>query len=356
MRTLAPATDRQRALRGHALAVALLPAFYALHDAFDGTAGASGAIFFVLPVALPAYVGGLWPGLLATGMSAALLHYFLKVPRHSWAAGSTFDLLQLALLVTIGVLLSVLFEGLREARERAREQRRSVQEASGKLRALVGRMDAVREEEKVRIARDLHDETGQLLTALRLDLDWIEEKVGELPPGDSGHELLDKAVDASSLAGRVAEALHAVAAHLRPEALDRLGLGAALRQEVRRFQERTGIACTVRLDDLAGLGAGAETALFRVAQEALTNVARHAGALAVEVSLQRDDRAVVLRVADDGRGFHPRPGAGQGLGILGMTERLERLGGTLALGPGAPRGTALEARVPLEPARPGAEA
>jgi PAS domain S-box-containing protein len=231
---------------------------------------------------------------------------------------------------------------LRARAERAAAEER-LRRSREELRALAARIDSVREEEKARIARDLHDDMGQILTGLRVDLDHLEDGLSELPSTPVTGALVDRAVDASALVSRAVAAMRHALSVLRPSALDRLGLVAALRQEGRDFQERTGIGCALELPEAAAIPADAETALFRIAQEALTNVARHARARAVRLSLAADDGGVTLEVADDGQGIVG--GADRGLGIVGMRERAERLGGSLSVASGL-GGTTVCARVP----------
>jgi len=214
------------------------------------------------------------------------------------------------------------------------------------LRELVARLNSVREEEKALLSRELHDEMGQLLTALRLELEALEDGLGD-QVGGSARELLERAVAASELVAKAIDSMRNLLASLRPVALDRLGLGAALRQECRRFKDWAGVVCEfVAAEGLSTFGQEVDTALFRIAQEALTNVARHARASRASVTLDRRAEAAVLRIADDGCGIPPgRDSAG--LGILGMRERAECLGGELALRPVSPSGTVVEARIPL---------
>jgi PAS domain S-box-containing protein len=245
-----------------------------------------------------------------------------------------------ALLVGIG----------HDVTERTQAEARQ-RESREQLRALAARIQGAREEEKARIARDLHDELGQLLTGLKMDLRWLERRVGELPPSPETHALLDRAVAASALADQTSRTVQRLAAELRPGALDRLGLEAALRQEARRFEERTGIPCEVALGDAGtALGSDGATTLYRIAQEAMTNVARHAGAQRVKLALERAGGDVVLRVEDDGRGLpsgaEVRPDA---LGLLGMKERAAMLGGEVRLEPRSGGGTVVLARLPAAP-------
>jgi signal transduction histidine kinase len=216
------------------------------------------------------------------------------------------------------------------------------------IHALAARLQAVREEEKARIARDLHDDLGQLLTGIKMHLRWVEAKLGAVAEPPAAGALVDRVVEATALVDQTVSSVQRIAADLRPSALDRLGLGAALGHECRHFQERTGIACDCVLDDaVPELSGEAATALYRVAQEALTNVARHAGASRVQVALRADGRAVRLRVEDDGRGIEDGAGP-EALGLLGMRERAAIFGGDVTFARGPERGTVVDLCVPLE--------
>jgi len=233
-----------------------------------------------------------------------------------------------------------------EAERRLADDR--LRESSDQLRALAARLQEAREQETARISRDLHDELGQLLTGLQLDLSGLEEEVDALPAAPAREPLLDKVVAASELTGTIIATVQRIALELRPAALDRVGLPAALRQDARRFERRSGVE--VRVETAAGfpdLAPAAATALYRIGQESLTNVARHAGARLVEVRLEARGGEVVLEVEDDGRGL----AAGSeeraaSLGLLGMKERARALGGDVAFAPGARGGTLVRARLP----------
>lgn len=221
-------------------------------------------------------------------------------------------------------------------------------EAERAIRALAARLQEVREEEKTRIARDLHDELGQLLTGLKMDLRWVERRLGDLESSGPVNAILDQVVAASELAGQTVATVQRIAADLRPSALDRLGLGAALRHEARQFQERSGIPCQVILaEGLPDLRSEAATALYRIGQEALTNVARHARASRVVVSLGADAEAVTLRVEDDGVGIDDAAAGPASLGLLGMRERALILGGDVVFARGGEGGTVVTLKVPL---------
>jgi PAS domain S-box-containing protein len=215
------------------------------------------------------------------------------------------------------------------------------------LAALAGRLDAALEEERARIAADLHDELGQLLTALKMDLRAMERRLEAAPPGPAAAALLEAAVDASELAGRAIASVQEIAAELRPGVLERLGLEAALEHEARQFERRSGVPCRLEVTGLVPpLSAEVALALYRIAAEALTNVARHAGAAAVAVWLEVDGEVATLRVTDDGRGIDPAR-AGPALGLASMRQRAERLGGSVRVAPGPRGGTAVTAHLPL---------
>jgi len=201
------------------------------------------------------------------------------------------------------------------------------------------------EAERRRIARELHDETGQVLTAIRLELGLLARQVeGNVP----AREALERAL---SLTGRALETIRATVRGLRPAALDDLGLVPAVESLAEEFSGRTGIAVDCDVQPNGDLPPEVEVALYRIFQEALTNVARHAEAKHVRASLRRDDREVVLVVEDDGRGFDPSKAAKAGdarAGLAGMRERLLGLGGRLDIKSAPGEGVRLEARMPLE--------
>lgn len=230
------------------------------------------------------------------------------------------------------------------------EHRRSAEglrEHRARLRALAARLQRVREEEQTRIARDLHDELGQLLTGLKMELRSIERRLGEADPAEALNQLLDQVVAASELVDRTGASVRRIAADLRPGTLDQLGLGSALRQEGRSFQQRTGIATEVHVDGgVPELQRDATTALYRIAQEALTNVARHASAGRVGVSLHADDSVVALQVEDDGCGVPAGSPGPLALGILGMKERASLFGGDVTVARGERGGTVVRAALP----------
>jgi PAS domain S-box-containing protein len=212
-------------------------------------------------------------------------------------------------------------------------------------RELRVRMASAQEDERHRIARELHDQMGQHLTALALGLKVIKDTTPDPSP------VRDRLQGLQSLTDEIGREIHDIALELRPTALDDLGLQAALANYAEAWAERAGVAI-----DFQSTGVGEErlpppieTTLYRVVQEALTNVLKHAAARRVSVVLQKSLGQVSVLVEDDGRGFDPEShaGSGQPLGILGMRERTVLVDGTLTIESGIGRGTTVIARVPL---------
>jgi len=211
------------------------------------------------------------------------------------------------------------------------------------LRALSARQEAVREEERARIAREIHDELGQQLTAIKLELLAMRDR---LPGSDSaGWRELTSMVDGTI------RSVKRIATDLRPAVLDYLGLSAAVEWQVNQFQERTGIRCSLALDQWR-TDSPLAVVCFRILQEALTNVARHADASNVRVWLYHRDGQLRLGVEDDGKGM---PSAarftGKSLGLLGMKERAQMAGGELQIESTPGMGTIVQASFPMEGVR-----
>lgn len=225
----------------------------------------------------------------------------------------------------------------RYTEERLRESQR-------RLRTLTAHREAILEEERARISREIHDELGEVLTAAKLELAWIRDS---LPRGSAA---VDTRLD--DLAGHLdatVKIVRRIATELRPVVLDQLGLAAAVEWQVRDFARRTGLACsaTAELHDLR-LPRETATGLFRILQEALTNIARHAHASMVRVDLRAIQETVCLEVVDDGRGIDDPAIAGPDtLGVLGMRERALLLGGALELSALEPSGTRLSVWAPI---------
>jgi two-component system sensor histidine kinase UhpB len=196
------------------------------------------------------------------------------------------------------------------------------------------------ENERKRLARELHDEVGQTLTGVMLQLEGIHRQA---PP-----ELAEAVAQLQEAARGGVEEVREIARGLRPQALDEFGLRSALATLAAGFEERTRVRVRVRVtQDLPALAAEQDLAIYRVAQESLTNVARHAGARSVELALSRVVGGVLLRVTDDGRGITAEQVASDGSGLGGMRERALLIGGTLGVHRGDDGGTDITLAVPL---------
>jgi PAS domain S-box-containing protein len=215
------------------------------------------------------------------------------------------------------------------------------------LRALTARLESLREEERTRISREIHDDLGAKLTALKMDLQWLERKLGD-SGSQANNAVLDRTVAATELVNDVILTVQRLARELRPDVLDKLGLTAAVQFAAREFSERSRIACTVQVSsEEFSATTDQATALYRILQECLTNVARHSRGTSVSVQLASDRDRLFMRVRDNGLGIEPAvirdP---QSLGIIGMRERVLLLAGRITFGQAPEGGTVVEIWLP----------
>ena len=224
-----------------------------------------------------------------------------------------------------------------------RQAEAEVRESRDRLRELSAALQSVREEEKTRIARELHDELGQALTALKMDAAAIES---DLDPAQAG--LRKRTDDMKQLIDATVNSVRRISADLRPMMLDNLGLVPTLEWLTQDFSGRNGIHVDLDIpDENLGVSGDAATAIFRIVQEALTNVARHSGADEVSVDVRRRGGNVVVRVSDNGRGFSEVDARKtRSFGLLGMRERAYVLGGELNFRSTGKEGTLIEAVIP----------
>lgn len=213
--------------------------------------------------------------------------------------------------------------------------------AEERLRELAARLVTVREEERAHIAREIHDELGQVLTGLKMDVSWLSARL-EAPA------LLAKTGGMSELIESTIRAVRRISSGLRPEVLDDMGLVAGIDWQAKEFQKRTGVRCRVALPaDSTDLGVEVSLATFRIFQEILTNVARHARATRLEIELRRNEGQLVLQVADNGVGIAAEHIDGRrSLGLLGMQERARRLGGEVRIDGEPGKGTRVTVAIP----------
>jgi len=200
---------------------------------------------------------------------------------------------------------------------------------------------AIREQEKTRVARELHDELAQSLTALKMDATWLRDNLARDPAG-----AVDKLAAMLALLDDSVAATRRIAADLRPLVLDDLGLVPAIEWLVQNFTQRHGVPCALDIDESLELDEPYATAVFRIVQESLANVAKHAQARQAQVRVAREGGQIVLEVSDDGVGFDPRqPHKPQSLGLIGLRERAQLLHGAVTLQSAPGQGTKVLAHI-----------
>jgi signal transduction histidine kinase len=236
----------------------------------------------------------------------------------------------------------------REIAER-RQAELQLRESQERLRALASHFITVREEERTHIAREIHDELGQVLTALKMDIVWVARRLR-----DEG--LVEKTSAMCQLVDDAIRTVRKISTGLRPEMLDDMGLVAAIGWQTTEFQKRTGVRCKTRLPpDSLTFDKDLSTTVFRIYQELLTNVARHAKATRLDVELRQVDHCLHLEVTDNGVGIVPgEANAKWSLGLLGMQERALRLGGKVEIGSAHGTGTRVAVSIPTADAALGA--
>jgi signal transduction histidine kinase len=221
-----------------------------------------------------------------------------------------------------------------------------VEQRTAELTELSQHLIRVSEEEKARIARELHDTFGSNLTAINMDLNWVQRRIPE-----DARDIRERMQRVLQMLGETVELKHQVIEGLRPSHLDNLGLSYAIRSHCREFSRRTGLPCEVDVDeDCDEIDPEWSIALYRIVQETLTNITKHAQATRVQVSLKSESSGIRLRIVDDGVGLSEGATAKpKSHGIVGMRERMRQVGGTFAI-TNAPsgRGTLVEAFIPKE--------
>lgn len=240
--------------------------------------------------------------------------------------------------------LKGIVEDFKDISERKRSEHELMQ-SHERLRDLASHLQVVREEERALVAREIHDELGQALTALKMDVHWLRQRLS----GEK-QSLIDKTNVMSKLIDRTVQSVRRIYAKLRPGFLDDFGLSAAIEWEAGEFSERTDIECEIFScpKDMI-LPQGLSTAIFRIFQETLTNIARHANATKVQISLTKNMDSLEMRVSDNGKGIEDReileP---KSFGIIGMRERAHYLGGSLSIS-GNNSGTTVKVTIPIDP-------
>lgn len=239
-------------------------------------------------------------------------------------------------------------QALRESKDHYFQLFQQARRMEENLRQLSSKVLCAQEEERSRISRELHDEVGQTLTAINLNLSEMRARLAGTNQG-----LAARLTDSQQLLEAAMEAVHRFARELRPAMLDDLGLQPALRSQVSRFAERTGVETRCRISPVVrNLDEERTIVIYRIVQESLNNILKHARASRVELDVRRQGQSVCVLIKDDGRGFRMEPAAGwrptQRLGLLGMQERVRLVDGELTIESECGKGTLIRAIIPLK--------
>jgi PAS domain S-box-containing protein len=232
---------------------------------------------------------------------------------------------------------------VRDISERKKIER-EILDSQERLRSLTAHLQSVREQERTNIAREIHDEMGQTLTALKMDLSWIKKRMGHQP-----EPIGEKISGMSVLIDGAVRSMKRISTELRPGLLDDFGLSAAMEWQAEEFTIRTGIEChTVFKPKEIVVDKDRTTAVFRIFQEALTNVARHSQATGVKVELIKSQKFIKLTIKDNGKGIAKEKISGsESFGLMGMRERVTFMGGGISIEGVNGKGTVITARIPL---------
>ncbi len=256
-------------------------------------------------------------------------------------------------VITTGALLYLVLRRAYGGWRKSEELRVSaLQSARECYRMLSSRLQTMREQERTLISREIHDELGQLLTGVKMRLRLTEDRLANRNDRSLNPEI-DDLVETSALIDETISAVRRISSGLRPLALDHLGLTAALSEEAEQFEKRTGIPCQLNLGEIdSAVPDTIATAAFRIFQESLTNVARHANATRIDAGCTITDGNLHLTIRDNGTGIDPKAiGAPASLGLIGMIERASDAGGRIRFHAPPGGGTTVDLTIPIPPAR-----
>ena len=320
-------------LRRYGVSVASVIGSILISSYLSTLSTASGLFVILAAILFSAWYGGLGPGLFSTFVATLGIAYLME-PRGSIAIDSPDEVLRLILFV-ITSLAGVFFASRRQA-----AQRRLVR-AHEELTRLTGRMNTVREEEQARLARELHDQLGGMLTLLKLDVASVQRRIkDDKSMEDKTNAILKQLEESIAMVQRIAM-------DLRPSLLDHVGLPAAIEAYLDAQCRRGELDCQKDIDSGVQVEPACGIALFRILQEAFTNIIRHAKATRIIVRLKQDGSHTTLAVCDDGIGLEQeqilQPSA---LGLIGMRERIRPFGGTVTFAGSPGQGTTVTVIVP----------
>jgi signal transduction histidine kinase len=343
----------------YALAIAAVVTALVISRALTPWAGDRVAYVLLLPaIALSAWYGGIGPSLVAIGLALANGLYGFISPTHIFRILTPAESIPLAAFLFSSIAIVALAESRRRNHEKLRREQGEletcVQErtadldaANQNLRELSARLLQLQDEERRRIARELHDSVGQMLAALNMNLSAVRGDIERLS------KTANALADSESLVHEMTTEVRTISHLLHPPLLDEAGLSSALRWYVDGFALRSKIKVDLDLpEDFGRLPRESETAIFRVMQECLTNIHRHSGSPIAKIRLRQHDHQVIVEIEDKGKGIPPdkreemSTSGTPGVGIRGMRERLRQLGGTLEINSNG-AGTVITARLPM---------
>ncbi len=296
---------------------------------------------FLAAMVLSSWLFGFRVGIFTAILSGIAVQYFFVVP-YQQLIGDRQDMVRVSVFVIEGIILAWLIERLRIASENNKASREE-------LRALTEHQRTLREAEQKRIALEIHDELGQVLTGLKMDIHFLNRRIAEPESELSRDDISKNLNELSNVIDGTIMSVRRIASELRPSILDDFGLLAAIEWQTQEFERKTKIPCYFKTDAIdLDLGAESSTAVFRIFQETLTNIARHAEAKSVYVNFETTEAEVFMTVLDDGVGFkHSGRNGKYSLGVLGMRERARLIGAELDIVGALGGGTSVELKIPI---------
>jgi len=349
---------------GYALALLAVACAFFVQWALRGILhGYSPYLTLIAAIGFSAWYCGLLPSVVAITVSTLAARYWFIRPLHSFQISNFEQAIGLATFLLVSALFILMGEARRrdnetlqrahaELEKRIQERTADLDSANNSLRQLSARLMQLQDDERRRIARELHDSVGQMLVALGMNLSTVKADL----------ERLTKAVnavsDSAALVDDLNKEIRTISHLLHPPLLDEAGLASALRWYSDGFAQRSKIKVDLDLPiEFGRLSSEMETAIFRVVQECLTNVHRHSGSPVAKIHVHRDGEDVVVKVVDQGKGISPEQQGRMaakgtpGVGLRGMRERVRQLGGSLEISsPGDGNGTTILVRLPLDAA------
>lgn len=296
---------------------------------------------FLAAIVLSTLISGLRVGLYSAFISGVAFDYYFVQPFSEFSKTRD-DIIRIALFFVEGGFLSWLVEKLRIATDELSSSREA-------LRELTKHQQTLREEEQKRIAFEIHDELGQGLTGLKLDVHLVKRRIENGEDFTQRDDVVAAIEDLNKHIDATIGTVRKIASGLRPQILDDFGLVAAMEWQAREFERKSGVECDFRSNaDTVALDEDTSNAVFRIFQEALTNVTRHAQATCVKIAIGTLNKSFFMRVEDDGLGIdHTKIINSKSMGIFSMRERARRIGGELVIEQNADGGTVVELMLPI---------